>query len=88
MGRCGHEIIGILDVLEQPVISAHCKKIRIDQRLYRDNIDTPKTVESTRTIAIPSKTAKQLKRMDGSGRRQAQFVGLRFGEFSEAPVEG
>jgi integrase len=50
------EILG----LQRRHISADCKKIRIDQRLYRGDIDTPKTFASTRTIAIPSKTANQL----------------------------
>lgn len=50
------EILG----LQRRHISADCRKIRIDQRLYRGDIDTPKTFASTRTIAIPPKTANQL----------------------------
>lgn len=42
-------------------ISVDCRKARIEQRLYRGDIDTPKTTKSARTVAIPPKTASLLK---------------------------
>jgi integrase len=42
-------------------VSGDCIKARIEQRLYRGDIDTPKTTNSTRTVAIPPKTARQFR---------------------------
>jgi integrase len=46
-------------------VSGDCRKVGIDQRLYRGDIDTPKTTSSTRTVAIPPKTANQLQEWMG-----------------------
>jgi integrase len=50
------EILG----LQRRHISDDCKTVRVEQRLYRGDIDTPKTLTSARIVAIPSKTANQL----------------------------
>lgn len=42
-------------------MSGECNKASIQQRLYRGDIDTPKTTNSARTVAIPPKTARQFK---------------------------
>jgi integrase len=34
----------------------------IEQRLYRGDIDTPKTTSSRRTVALPTQTAKELRK--------------------------
>jgi integrase len=51
------EILG----LQRQHVSADCQSIIIKQRLYRGDIDTPKTVMSRRTVAVPPKTACLLK---------------------------
>ncbi len=52
---------GEILALQRRHIATDCKSLRIDQRLYRGDIDTPKTNSSTRTVAIPPKTAHQLR---------------------------
>lgn len=52
---------GEILALQRRHISGDCRKARIEQRLYRGDIDTPKTNSSTRTAAIPPKTASLLK---------------------------
>ena len=52
---------GEILALQRRHISVDCRKARIEQRLYRGDIDTPKTTKSARTIAIPPKTAGVLK---------------------------
>jgi integrase len=47
--------------LQRRHVSGDATQIRVEQRLYRGDIDTPKTDASTRTVAIPPKTANQLK---------------------------
>jgi len=51
------EILG----LQREHLSEDCRSIVIRQRLYRGDIDTPKTTSSRRTVAVPSKTADLLK---------------------------
>jgi integrase len=51
---------GEILALQRRHISGDCHKARIEQRIYRGDIDTPKTATSTRTVAIPSKTATSL----------------------------
>ncbi len=51
---------GEILALQRRHISGDCRKARIEQRLYRGDIDTPKTDNSTRTVAIPPKTASRL----------------------------
>jgi integrase len=46
----------ILGLQRQHVIE-DCRAVTIAQRLYRGDIDTPKTRSSRRTVAIPTKTA-------------------------------
>ena len=47
------EILG----LQRRHVSEDCRTVTIAQRLYRGDIDTPKTRSSRRTVAIPTKTA-------------------------------
>lgn len=47
------EILG----LQRQHVSEDCRAVTIAQRLYRGDIDTPKTRSSRRTVAIPTKTA-------------------------------
>ena len=53
---------GEILALQRQHISAECSQIRIEQRVYQGKIDTPKTRSSTRTIAVPSTTAKHLRK--------------------------
>ena len=52
---------GEILALQRRHVSGDCSKARIEQRIYRGDIDTPKTTTSARTVAIPSKTAAALK---------------------------
>ena len=61
---------GEILALKRRHVSGDCRKARVEQRIYRGDIDTPKTPTSARTAAIPPKTAEAfLKRMDGAGAR-------------------
>ena len=51
------EILG----LQRRHLGAACRDAVIEQRLYRGDIDTPKTTTSRRTVAIPPKTAGLLR---------------------------
>ncbi len=55
------EILG----LQRRHISEDGTSVTIDQRLYQGEIDTPKTLSSRRTVAIPPKTAAALKEWMG-----------------------
>ena len=48
---------GEILALQRRHVSGDCRKARIEQRIYRGDIDTPKTTSSTRTVAIPPRTA-------------------------------
>jgi integrase len=49
--------------------------LSVEQRLYRGDSDTPKTDKSTRTVAIPPKTANQLREwMELVGRSPKAWV--------------
>jgi integrase len=66
---------GEILALQRRHISADCKMLSVEQRLYRGDIDTPKTDKSTRTVAIPPKTAKELKEwMELVGRSPKAWV--------------
>jgi integrase len=52
---------GEILALQRRHIGDGCRQLRVDQRIYRGDIDTPKTTSSTRTVAIPPKTAHQLR---------------------------
>jgi len=52
---------GEILALQRRHIATDCKSLVIDQRLYRGDIDTPKTRTSARKVAIPPKTAAHLK---------------------------
>ena len=52
---------GEILALQRRHVNGDCTKARIEQRLYRGDIDTPKTTNSTRTVAIPPKTASRLR---------------------------
>jgi len=52
---------GEILALQRRHISADGCQLSIAQRVYRGDIDTPKTDSSTRTVAIPPKTAHQLR---------------------------
>jgi integrase len=56
---------GEILALQRRHVSGDCRKLCIKQRLYRGDIDTPKTNSSTRTVAIPTKTANRLKEWMG-----------------------
>lgn len=47
------EILG----LQRQHVEEGCRAVTISQRLYRGDIDTPKTRSSRRTVAVPTKTA-------------------------------
>jgi integrase len=51
------EILG----LQRRHVAADCSKITIAQRLYRGDIDDPKTESSKRDVAISSETAEELR---------------------------
>lgn len=51
------EILG----LQRRHVASDCRKLSVEQRLYRGDIDTPKTDRSARTVAIPPKTAGVLR---------------------------
>jgi integrase len=52
---------GEILALQRRHINGDCTRVVIDQRLYRGDIDTPKTTSSARTVAIPPVTAKHLR---------------------------
>ena len=51
------EILG----LQRKHVKGDCREVEIEQRLYRGDIDDPKTATSLRTVAIPPKTANLLR---------------------------
>ena len=55
------EILG----LQRLHVSEDCRAVTIAQRLYRGDIDTPKTRSSRRTVAIPTKTASLMQEWMG-----------------------
>ena len=71
VGMRPEEILG----MQRRHVNGDCTEIIIDQRLYRGDIDTPKTHSSARTVAIPPKTAHQLKEwMELVGRSPEAWV--------------
>ena len=44
---------GEILALQRRHVAGDCRELGIEQRLYRGDIDTPKTHKSTRTVAIP-----------------------------------
>jgi integrase len=65
------EILG----LQRRHVAEDCGAITIGQRLYRGDIDDPKTHSSKRTVAIPSQTAKELREwMALVGRKPTAWV--------------
>ena len=66
---------GEILALQRRHISGDCRQLSVEQRLYRGDIDTPKTDKSTRTVAIPPKTANQLREwMELVGRSPKAWV--------------
>jgi integrase len=51
---------GEILALQRRHIAADCAQLLIEQRLYRGDIDDPKTTSSKRTVGIPSQTAGEL----------------------------
>jgi integrase len=51
---------GEILALQRRHISADCTRVTIAQRLYRGDIDSPKTNSSKRIVAIPPQTAERL----------------------------
>jgi integrase len=51
---------GEILALQRKHISEDCRSITIEQRLYRGDIDDPKTATSKRNVGIPSETARVL----------------------------
>jgi hypothetical protein len=56
---------GEILALQRRHIKEDCSDLTIEQRLYRGDIDDPKTQLSKRTVGIPSPTAARASRMDG-----------------------
>jgi integrase len=52
---------GEILALQRRHIAADCSELVIEQRLYRGDIDDPKTESSKRTVGIPSQTARELR---------------------------
>jgi len=52
---------GEILALQRRHVAEDCGELAIDQRLYRGDIDDPKTASSKRTVGIPSQTAKELR---------------------------
>ena len=52
---------GEILALQRRHVAEDCGELVIQQRLYRGDIDDPKTVSSRRTVGIPSQTAKELR---------------------------
>jgi integrase len=52
---------GEILALQRRHIAEDCGELAIEQRLYRGDIDDPKTRSSKRTVGIPSQTAKELR---------------------------
>jgi integrase len=52
---------GEILALQRRHVAEDCGKLAIEQRLYRGDIDDPKTALSKRTVGIPSQTAKELR---------------------------
>jgi integrase len=75
------EILG----LQREHVSEDCRTITIKQRLYRGDIDTPKTNSSKRTVAVPPKTAALLREWMSlvGGRKEAWVFAS---ENSETPM--
>ena len=56
---------GEILALQRRHVAEDCGELVIDQRLYRGDIDSPKTTSSRRTVAIPSQTARELRNWMG-----------------------
>jgi integrase len=52
---------GEILALKRRHLAPDCSSLTIEQRLYRGDIDSPKTSASARTVAIPTRTAETLK---------------------------
>jgi len=66
---------GEILALQRRHVAEHCGELVIEQRLYRGDIDSPKTTSSRRTVAIPSQTARELRNWMGLvGRRPDAWV--------------
>jgi integrase len=66
---------GGIPALQRRHASGDGSRINIEQRLYRGEIDTPKTDSSTRIVAIPHKTSEQLRGwMEMVGRKPLAWV--------------
>ncbi len=78
-GKEVEQYIGVLELRERVVahlageilglhrqhVSEDCRAVTVAQRLYRGDIDTPKTRSSKRTVAIPTKTASLMQEWMG-----------------------
>lgn len=67
------EILG----LQRQHVSADCSAVTIGQRVYRGDIDTPKTRSSRREVAVPPRTANLLRQWIEfvDGRKEAWVFG-------------
>jgi len=52
---------GEILALQRRHVAQDCSELTIEQRLYRGDIDDPKTALSKRTVGIPPQTAKELR---------------------------
>jgi integrase len=57
---------GEILALQRKHVAEECGEVVIEQRLYRGDIDTPKTTSSRRIVALPTQTAKELRNNDYS----------------------
>jgi integrase len=66
---------GEILALQRRHIAEDCSEVLIEQRLYRGDIDDPKTRTSKRRVGIPAQTANVLKEWMGNvGKRPAAWV--------------
>jgi integrase len=66
---------GEILALQRKHIAEDCRALVIEQRLYRGDIDDPKTMSSKRRVGIPSETARELLAwMDLVGRKPTAWV--------------
>jgi len=79
---------GEILALQRRHIATDFTELTIEQRLYRGDIDDPKTTSSKRTRRHSLTDGEGAARMDGSGAHAPGGVGIRFREPSKALMEG
>ena len=79
---------GEILALQRRHIAEDCGELAIEQRLYRGEIDDPKTRSSKRDRRHSFADGEGAAGMDGAGAQALRCVGIRFGEPSKAVMEG